>query len=392
MAFQKHGYGIWNVARREVKRITTRPIYFFCMLAAPVISLIFFVSLMQNGLPTNMPVAVVDMDDSANSRNLVRQLDAFMQTDIALKAMSFSDARIAMQKGDIYGIYYIPKDFATDAATGKQPIVSFYTNGTYLIAASLLFKEMKTISALAGSSVSLQTGTAKGYTAEQLMSQIQPIKIDTHAIGNPWLSYSIYLNNILFPGILQLLIFLVTVHSIGIEIKETTSRKWLAMCNNSIMKCVIGKLLPHTFVFTLVGFSSCAVLYGFNSFPLQSGWLPMLTAMFLLVTASQALGVFMIGVLPTLRLGLSFASMFGMIAFSITGFSFPVPGMYPPIQALAELFPLRHYFLIYVDQALNGRDMIYTIGEYCWLAGFLVLPFLIKKNLKNALLYFEYIP
>ena len=114
--------------------------------------------------------------------------------------------------------------------------------------------------------------------------------------------------------------------------------------------------------------------------------------MILLVLASQAVGVFMIGVLPTLRLGLSFASLFGMIAFSIVGFSFPVLGMDPTLQALSDLFPLRHYFLIYVDQALNGRDLFYSWSEYVWLAGFLILPFLIGKNLKNALLYFKYIP
>ena len=51
----------------------------------------------------------------------------------------------------------------------------------------------------------------------------------------------------------------------------------------------------------------------------------------------------MIGVLPTPRLGLSFASLFGMISFSIVGFSFPVQGMDPTLQALARLFPLRHF-------------------------------------------------
>ena len=66
--------------------------------------------------------------------------------------------------------------------------------------------------------------------------------------------------------------------------------------------------------------------------------------------------------------------------------------MHPTLQALTNLFPLRHYFLIYVDQALNGRDIFFTWGEYLWLAAFLVLPFLIGKNLKDALLYFKYIP
>lgn len=383
---------IWKVAKREVCRLTSKPIYFFCMLVAPAICVLFFLSLMRDGLPTDMPVAVVDMDGSATSRNLIRQLDAFEQTRVVARTVSFDEARREMQKGNVYGIFYIPKNFAADAVSGRQPRLSFYTNATYLIAASLLFRDMKTMSVLAGASVGLQTGLAKGFTTDQIMAQLQPIVIDTHALGNPWLNYSVYLNNTLLPGVLQLLIFLVTVFSIGTEIKYATAREWLQTGGNSLTVSLLGKLLPQTLIFTVVAFMFSAVLYGFNSFPLNSGWGPMLSALFLLVVASQAVGVFMIGVLPTLRLGLSFASLFGMLAFSIVGFSFPVLGMNPALQALSDLFPLRHYFLIYVDQALNGRDLYYSWEAYAWLAGFLILPFLIGRNLKNALFYFKYIP
>lgn len=380
------------IVRREIQRIGKKPVYFFCMLVAPTICVVFFLSLMKDGLPTDMPIAVVDMDGSSNSRNLSRQLDAFEQTEVALTTVSFEEARQAMQEGKVYGIFYIPKDFGVDAAAGRQPKLSFYTNGTYLIGASLLFRDMKTMSVLAGASVGLQTGLAHGYTEDQIMAQLQPIVIDTHALGNPWLNYSVYLNNTLLPGVLQLMIFLVTVLSIGSEIKSSTAREWLQMGGNSLAVSLIGKMIPYTVVFTVMAFLYGAALYGFNSFPLNSGWLPMLSALFLLVIASQSVGIFMIGVLPTFRMGLSFASLFGMLAFSIVGFSFPVLGMDPTLQALSNMFPLRHYFLIYVDQALNGRAFFYSWTEYAWLAAFLVLPFLIGKNLKKALLYFKYIP
>ena len=380
------------VALREIHRLVAKPLYIFCMLIAPLFCMVFFVSLMKEGLPTNLPIAVVDLDNSSTTRSLIRQLNAFEQTEVAMQTMSFTEARQAMQRGEVYGIFYIPENFSAEASTGKQPKLSFYTNGSYLIAGSLLFKDMKTISVLAGGAVGLKTGTAKGLTESQIKGQLQPIVINTHSIGNPWLNYSVYLNNILIPGVLQLMIFLVTVFSIGSEIKFGTSPEWLKTGNNSLLVSLAGKLLPHTVLFSIVGFLSCSILYGFNAFPLKSGWMPMLTDMFLLVLASQAVGIFMIGVLPTLRLGLSFASLFGMITFSIVGLSFPVADMHPTLQALANLFPLRHYFLIYVDQALNGRDLIYCFGHYLALMAFLILPFLIGRNLKHALLYFRYIP
>ena len=109
-----------------------------------------------------MPVAVVDLDGSSNSRNLARQLDAFEQTKVMLTTVSFEEARQAMQEGKVLWYFFIfPKDFGVDATAGRQPKLSFYTNGTYLIAASLLFRDMKTMSVLAGASVGLSDGAGR---------------------------------------------------------------------------------------------------------------------------------------------------------------------------------------------------------------------------------------
>ena len=385
-------HAILRIAWREMHRLATNPIYFFCMIVAPVGSLFFFTTLMRSGLPTDLPVAVVDLDNTPTSRRLVRQLDAFEQTAVRMQCASFDEARREMQQGRIYGVFLIPKNFQQDATSGKRPRLSFYTNGSFLIAGSLMFRDMKTLSVLAGASVGLQQGQARGLTDAQIMGQIQPIVVDTHAIGNPWLNYSVYLSNAIVPGLLQLLVFIVTVFSIGTEIKRRTSREWLRMGHDSLAVSLAGKLLPQTIIFTIVGLFVCAVLYGYNAFPIRSGWLPILAAMTLLVIASQAVGVFMIGVLPTVRLGLSFACLFGMLGFSICGLSYPVTSMYPPFHAISYLYPLRHYLLIYIDQALNGRALAYTWGEYVWLAAFLLLPLTIFRNLKRALLYFHYIP
>ena len=87
MTYKESLHRIWLITKREVHRLVAQPIYFFCMLIAPAICVIFFVSLMHEGLPTDLPIAVVDMDNSATSRNLIRQLDAFEQTEVYMKTM-----------------------------------------------------------------------------------------------------------------------------------------------------------------------------------------------------------------------------------------------------------------------------------------------------------------
>ena len=96
-----------SIAKREIFRICKDPVYFFCMLVAPTICVVFFLSLMKEGLPTDMPVAVVDLDGSSNSRNLARQLDAFEQTKVMLTTVSFEEARQAMQEGKVLWYFFI---------------------------------------------------------------------------------------------------------------------------------------------------------------------------------------------------------------------------------------------------------------------------------------------
>ena len=295
-----------NVMKRELRRLVSRPLYLFCMVIAPLFCYIFFTTLMDSGLPTDMPVGVVDRDMTATSRQLVRNLDAFEQTAVVARYPNISDARIAMQKGEIYGFYYIPEGTAAKAQAQRQPKVSFYTNNTLLIAGSLLFKDMKMMSELASGAAARTALYAKGATEEQAMAFLQPIVIDTHPLNNPWLNYSVYLCNTFAPGVLMLLIFMITVYSIGVEIKDRTAREWLRTGNDSIWISLAGKLLPHTAVFFLMGILYNTYLYGFLHFPCNSGILPMLLATLCLVLASQGMGILMIGTLPTLRLGLSF--------------------------------------------------------------------------------------
>lgn len=383
---------LYHVAKRECHRLVSRPLYLFCMVIAPLFCYVFFTTLMASGLPTDLPVGAVDLDNSNTSRKLLRNLDAFSQTGIVEQYNSVNEARHAMQQGKIYGFFYIPAHLSAEAQSQHQPTLSFYTNNSYLIAGSLLFKDMKMMGELASGSAARSVLYAKGATESQAMAFLQPIVIDTHPLNNPWLNYSVYLCNTLLPGVLMLMIFMITVYSIGVEIKDRTAREWLRTGNNSIYISLVGKLLPHTVIFTIMGIFYNVYLYGYLHFPCNSGIFSMIFATLFLVLASQSLGVVMIGTFPSLRLGLSFASLWGVISFSISGFTFPVMAMHPVLQALSNLFPLRHYFLIYVDQALNGYSMAYSWINYMALLIFMMLPFLVIHRLKKALIYYKYMP
>jgi hypothetical protein len=87
---------------------------------------------------------------------------------------------------------------------------------------------------------------------------LQPITIDAHPTGNPWLNYSVYLNNVLLAGYIA--IDYPDVYRIGFrfEIKAGNGPKLMSMGDNSIMKVMIGKLLPYTIIYS----GDSVIIYG----------------------------------------------------------------------------------------------------------------------------------
>lgn len=383
---------ILKIARRELRRMASKPIYWFCMIAAPLFCFVFFTSLMAEGLPTDMPLGLVDNDNTTTSRSLARNLDAFEMTSIKEQYANVTEAREAVQRGDIYGFYYIPKGTTRKAQRQELPVVSFYTNYSYLVAGSLLYRDMRTMSELASGAASRTVLYAKGATERQAMAFLQPIVIDSHAINNPWLNYNVYLSNVILPGLLMLFIFMVTVFSIGTEVKYNTVHDWLIMARGSMFHALAGKLLPQTLIFFLIGIAFAIGLYGVLHFPCYCGVPTMLLVMFLGIIGAQGLGVFMFAMLPTLRMSLSFASLWGVISFSICGMSYPVMAMHPTLQGLSLLFPLRHYFLLYVNCALDGYPLMNAAPYVVGLLLFALLPLLLLRRLKKMLLVVPYIP
>ena len=383
---------ILKIARRELRRMASKPIYWFCMIAAPLFCFVFFTSLMAEGLPTDMPLGLVDNDNTTTSRSLARNLDAFEMTSIKEQYANVTEAREAVQRGDIYGFYYIPKGTTRKAQRQELPVVSFYTNYSYLVAGSLLYRDMRTMSELASGAASRTVLYAKGATERQAMAFLQPIVIDSHAINNPWLNYNVYLSNVILPGLLMLFIFMVTVFSIGTEVKYNTVHDWLIMARGSMFHALAGKLLPQTLIFFLIGIAFAIGLYGVLYFPCHCGLPTMLLVMFLGIIGAQGLGVFMFAMLPTLRMSLSFASLWGVISFSICGMSYPVMAMHPTLQGLSLLFPLRHYFLLYVNCALDGYPLMNAAPYVVGLLLFAMLPLLLLRRLKKMLLVVPYIP
>lgn len=362
------------------------------MLLVPVFGCFFFLNLMNEGLPLKVPSAIVDLDHSQLSRTVTQNLASTELIAVDKAPEDYHAALEMMRRGEIFGFFLIPDGFERDAVAGKETTISYYNNMSIFVPGTLAFKGFKTVSVTTIAGVAITKLSAMGMTDAEATALLSPVNFKIKSPGNPWMNYSVYLCNSFLPGLLALMVACVTAFSICEEIKRGTSVRWLSRAGGSMFVAIIGKLIPQSILFTSVGVLMQALMFKYCHFPLNNHALHMIFAIWLMVIACQWFAVTICCLLPNLRLALSICSLTGILAFSIAGFSFPVEQMYGGIGIFSYILPVRYYFLIYIDQALNGIPIYYSRFYYIALLCFPLVGMLGLRRLRKRCLNPVYVP
>jgi len=367
-----------------------RPLYMIASVGVMMLSTFFFLTLMRGGSAEKMPVAVVDLDQSSISRRLCHEMQATSSVDIQLITNSYPEAREAMQQGKIYGIFVIPESFYRDLVSFKRPKMDFYVTNAYTVGGNTAYKQMLTMVNLTSGAFQREVLRKKGMTDDVIMHRIQPLAVEGHLIANPWGNYSVYLVSTILPGILGLVCIMLTIFAIGFELKTKTSREWLRAAGGNYTVAMIGKLIPYTLIYLIMGVGCHVILYRFAGFPVYGSTTRLMFGLLLFIFAMEGLGITIIGLLPTLRDAVSIGALYAMLGFSLSGFTYPQMAMLAPVKALSYIEPLRHYYLIYVNEALLAGPVGNTIPHMLALNVFMLAAICVAPRLHRALVYQNY--
>lgn len=383
---------ILDLGLRELDILRRNRIYGFCMLVFPLLLVVFFTTMLSDGIPQNLPIGVVDQDNSATSRGLIRNLDAMQSSRVVYRFANVTEARSAMQEGKVYAYLLIPEGTSAKLLAGRQPEILYYYTMTCMTAGGMASKDLKTIGMLGSAAVGQAMLSAKGASKEQIKAALQPVSIDAHMIANPQGSYNYTLTTVFVPGILMLFMALLASYSLGMEMKFDTGKEWLARADGNIVVAIVGKYMIHALVFLLVMFAYQYYIFRMLHFPHFGGVWNIVRLTFLQVLGSLGFGIFTFGLMPSLRMSMSISSLWSVLGLSMCGSAFPVAGMDTPLQAMSWLFPLRHSWMLYQATVLNGFPVIDVWFHLVALIAFTLLPWFVLRKVKNAMLNYVYIP
>lgn len=384
---------------REWHRITSRRLYLGVCLILPLFCLFFMATIFGSGQMENIPIGIVDQDNTATSRNISRRIAAAPTFSVTEHFTDEATARRALQQKKIYGYLVIPSQFEQKAVTGgpggsmgsnapgAATLTYYYHYALLSVGSELMAAFENTLAPVALSPIVMQA-EALGVGQEQMQTFLLPMEASTHPLYNPDMDYSIYLSQPFFFVLFQILILLITIYALGSEIKFGTATEWLATARGNILAAVVGKLLPYTIIFSLIGILANYVLFGPLHIPFQGSlvWMNAVTILFILAT--QALAVFLFSIFPKISYTISVVSMVGSLGATLSGVTFPVTAMYAPVHAASYLFPVRHFTeaaqaMIYFNAGFPYFWQSVAILFVFLLVAILILPLLewwIKKE------------
>ena len=383
-------YDLLNVFRRELQRMTSRRIYFVACVVLPLFSLVFMTTIFGNGQMQNLPVGVVDGDNTSLSRHIIRMVDATPELVVTHHFANEIEARNAIKRKEIYGYLHIPTGFSQKTGNNEPASLCYYYHNAMLGVGGELHSTFETLLDEISVTPIVTEAIGLGESESTIASFLMPVSEMELPTYNDSRNYAIYLTQPFYFVLLQILLLLVTTYALGSESKSGTSDEWLDVAQGNMGIALLGKLLPYTLIFIIMGIFANVVFFGWMKMPIPCSLWILNGVTILFILATQALAMFLYSIFPALSLIISVVSMFGSLGATLSGVTFPVEFMDTPVYWASFLFPVRHF--MEVVQSLLYLDG--SFGDY-WtnlvaLLIFLLLPILLLPRLKNALTTHQY--
>ena len=341
---------VMNVFLRELRRMTSRRIYLGAAVVLPLFLLFFMATIFGDGQMTRLPIGIVDGDNTATSRSIVRNIAAVPTFDVVAHYADDAEARAAVSRREVYGYLSIPPRFEEATMRGMGATLCYYYHYALLAVGGEVMSAFETALISVRMAPIVVEAVTLGASEENIDTFLLPMTADDHALYNPSLDYAEYLAVPIFYIMFQILVLLVTLYAVGSERKSSSSFSfWL------------GKLLPYTLIFVAEAMLANVVFFRWVHIPMAGDMGLFALATVLFIVATQSVAVILYALFPVLSLVISVVSMVGSLGATLSGLTFPLSAMSPVVQWVAKLFPVRHF-----TEAM--QCMVYFDGGFstCW--------------------------
>jgi len=318
--------GVLQGLRQTLRAIfTTRPALMILVLAGFLYGF-YYPAAYQHQVATQLPVALVDMDQSPASRKITERLLATPQIQLVAQLQDFEAARGMLERRQVDAVVLIPADFERGVFSGTRPdAVAFYLNGAYIVRTSAIGEGLQ-------SALEDAVGKALEGPAHALgVRNLTPVKFIAHPLFNTREGYGSYV----VPGVAVVIVHQTLFMGIVLLMGE---RRRLGQ-----RFAGAGEVLGSALAFMMIGLMTALFYFGFvfwfQDYPRGGSFGAMLLTAFLFVAATVAFALFIGSFFDRGERSAQFLAASSALVFFLSGVPWPFAAMPRPLAALAQLLP-----------------------------------------------------
>lgn len=339
------------------------------LLIVPVVYPFLYSLIYYPEVVRDLPVAVVDLSQTADSRAFIRKLNATPDLDIRYENISMEEAAEKFRKRENRGIILIPETYSSDLALGRQAVVSLYADMEFFLYYKAMVMGAGLVSIEEGNDIQVKRLLNAGLSERQAEVFSNPFVISGSAIANPaggFASYGI-------PAALMLIIQQTLVLAIGImagTARERHKMGTLIPCDlrrMGTLRMVMGKSAAYFFIYAVMSFYMLGAIPAWFGYPDKAGFSQLVALMVPYLLSAIFFGLSLSVFFKNRETPMLLYLFLSLPLLFLSGIIWPLSNMSPVWQALRSIFPSSHAMLGYIKMNSLGADISETSHEIAML-------------------------
>jgi ABC-2 type transport system permease protein len=339
-------FRISNLIAKELIQFGRDRVLAAFILLAPALQLLLLAQAIERGV-NDQPLAILDLDRSRLSRQLVTSLDNTEELRVLFYVQSPEEMSSLLDEGKARMVVVIPAGFAREVVSASsQPSIQVIVDGTNTMAASV--------------SMNAALNAVNGFSANLASSRglVTPEFIDfrTKVRFNPTMD----IRNFSIPAQLGFITYQVTlaVASLGIaRERELGTLEQLMVTPLRSFEMTLGKGLPAVAIGGLNFAAMWTISLTVFQVSMNGSPLLLVSLTFLFIITEVAWGLVISAISRTQQQAILFVFIQAMVDITFSGFLVPVKNMPPLLQGISRFVPLHHFLTIVRGIMLRGAGL-----------------------------------
>lgn len=338
------------------------------MIAMVIYPLLYAVGY-EKEIVRDIPVAVVDLDHTATSRQYSRMADATEQINVVAKPLSVKEAEQFFYDGKVKGVILIPANFEKEILSARQTVVTVYCDASNF----LLYKQVLTGTTFANSTFSggieVKRMLAEGKSMAQAMDQQEPLKVSTYNLYNASGGYGSFI----MPGMILVIMqqtLLIGIGMLGGTIREKKiflKKSGMARYHMGSVRLVFGKASAYTFIYLFNALFALAILYKWYQYPDNNNFITVASIFIPYILSISFLGLAISMFFKERVHSMLFMVFLSPLVVFLSGLSWPSSAIPSVLYGIAHIFPSTTMIPAYLKLRTSGASLANVRPEWVML-------------------------